>query len=139
VKRRGGNGIPRRGDSKWIKLPATWLRDECWLEEPQPPRSREPKSERAPRRTAKAESAEWSEPNDDYPPFPLGAIVWLVRYGTGGEVTDVLKPEDRNGGSRRGISRSAYELWRQERRVQVKWGSNEERWLRPEELSLTSP
>jgi hypothetical protein len=31
-------------DSNWLKFPATWLRDECWLEDPKPPR---PKRDRA--------------------------------------------------------------------------------------------
>src|SRR5262245_34048930 len=34
-------------DPKWLKMPANWLKEECWLEDPQPPRSHEPKSSRA--------------------------------------------------------------------------------------------
>jgi hypothetical protein len=34
-------------DAKWLKLPANWLKEECWLEDPQPPRSHEPKPSRA--------------------------------------------------------------------------------------------
>ena len=30
-------------DAKWLKMPANWLKEECWLEDPQPPRPREPK------------------------------------------------------------------------------------------------
>jgi hypothetical protein len=36
-------------DSRWLKMPATWLRDKCWREDPQPPRRKEPKPERAPK------------------------------------------------------------------------------------------
>lgn len=31
-------------DPKYIKMPANWLRDQCWLEDPQPPRQKEPVS-----------------------------------------------------------------------------------------------
>ena len=34
-------------DAKWLKMPANWLKEECWLEDPQPPRTREPKPPRA--------------------------------------------------------------------------------------------
>jgi hypothetical protein len=34
-------------DAKWLKMPANWLKEECWLEDPQPPRPREPKPARA--------------------------------------------------------------------------------------------
>jgi hypothetical protein len=34
-------------DSKYIKQPANWLKEECWLEDPQPPRPKAPKPERA--------------------------------------------------------------------------------------------
>jgi hypothetical protein len=34
-------------DAKYLKMPANWLKDECWLEDPQPPRPREPKPPRA--------------------------------------------------------------------------------------------
>jgi hypothetical protein len=34
-------------DAKWLKMPANWLKEECWLEDPQPPRPREPKPYRA--------------------------------------------------------------------------------------------
>lgn len=41
-------------DPNWLKFPATWLRDECWLEDPQPPRRKEPKPERAPKANGNA-------------------------------------------------------------------------------------
>ena len=34
-------------DAKWLKMPANWLKEECWREDPQPPRPREPKPARA--------------------------------------------------------------------------------------------
>jgi hypothetical protein len=34
-------------DAKWLKMPANWLKEECWLEDPQPPRHREPKPPRS--------------------------------------------------------------------------------------------
>ena len=33
-------------DAKWLKMPANWLKEECWLEDPQPPRPRGPKPDR---------------------------------------------------------------------------------------------
>src|SRR5262249_58170982 len=35
--------VAHLGDQKYIKQLANWLRDECWLEDPQPPRRKEPK------------------------------------------------------------------------------------------------
>src|SRR5262249_34989041 len=29
-------------DSRWLKMPATWLREKCWREDPRPPRRNEP-------------------------------------------------------------------------------------------------
>ena len=43
-------------DPNWLKFPATWLRDECWLEDPQPPRRKEPEPERAPKANGNAAS-----------------------------------------------------------------------------------
>ena len=35
-------------DAKWLKMPANWLKEECWREDPQPPRPRrEPESARS--------------------------------------------------------------------------------------------
>ncbi len=39
-------------DPKWIKMPRTWLDDECWLEDPQAPKSKTAKG-RPKRKTAK--------------------------------------------------------------------------------------
>jgi hypothetical protein len=37
-------------DSNWLKFPGTWLRDECWTEDPKPPR---PKPERSASKASK--------------------------------------------------------------------------------------
>ncbi len=43
-------------DPKWIKMPQYWLNDECWLEDPQPPKSRTAKG-RSNGKTAKTSGA----------------------------------------------------------------------------------
>jgi hypothetical protein len=43
-------------DPKWLKMPANWLKEECWLEDPQPPRSREPKPARAAKAVVKGQN-----------------------------------------------------------------------------------
>ena len=40
-------------DAKWLKMPANWLKEECWREDPQPPRPRELKPARATNAVAK--------------------------------------------------------------------------------------
>jgi helix-turn-helix protein len=84
-------------DTRWIKMPANWLRDECWLEDPQPPGRKEPKPERAPKASKANGKApvEPVEPDDDveekyYPGpeqlYPRGSCVWYRPDGRKGEV-----------------------------------------------------
>jgi hypothetical protein len=73
-------------DQHWIKMPATWLRECCWTEDPKPPRS---KSE-SKRKKANGKAAP-AEPDDDgeyetleqaaaeEAGFPIGALVWDKR------------------------------------------------------------
>jgi hypothetical protein len=87
-------------DPNWLKFPATWLRDECWLEDPQPPRRKEPKPDRTPRAAkangkAEPRRVEPAEPDDDEDEYeyetpeqlyPSGSCVWYRPDGRKGEV-----------------------------------------------------
>jgi hypothetical protein len=76
-------------DPKYIKQLANWFKDECWLEEWEPPRRKQPKLDRAEKANGKAKPAEAAKPElddgDDGPPtFEVGARAW--RDGRKGEI-----------------------------------------------------
>jgi hypothetical protein len=102
-------------DPKWLKTPANWLRDEGWLEDPQPPRQRMAKAERGAKAkngagkagngTAKAKervgkakapsnvvtfpkAAVEKPERPEKPKFQKGAMVWHTERETLGEIVD---------------------------------------------------
>ncbi len=80
-------------DPNWLKFPATWLRDECWLEDPQPPRRKEPKPERAPKAKPEPVKPDDDDDDDEYETpeetFPIGSCVYHFDDGRKGEVVSV--------------------------------------------------
>jgi hypothetical protein len=90
-------------DSKYIKQPANWLKEECWLEDPQPPRA---KSERTAKAKGKAEPVVEPDDDDDVEDFltpeefadeagfPIGTCVWHRPTGYKGEVLGVEENHD---------------------------------------------
>jgi hypothetical protein len=93
-------------DPKYIKRPANWLIEECWLEDPQPPGLKAPKPERAPRASKDGaakpvEPVEPVEPDDDEDEYetpeqaiPIGSCVWNMSNGRKGEVLSVRDIDD---------------------------------------------
>jgi hypothetical protein len=99
-------------DDQWRKMPGTWLREECWTEDPKPPRPKVSKAERAskaskgngkadPQRVADLDLDD--EDYEDETPeqaaareagFPIGATVWDRRDGKPCMVTGVTVYED---------------------------------------------
>lgn len=49
-------------DAKWLKMPANWLKEECWLEDPQPPRPRGPKPDRTAKPKPHSSKGKMQEP-----------------------------------------------------------------------------
>jgi hypothetical protein len=102
-------------DSKWIKMPANWLRGEGWLEDPQPPK---PRTAKAGDRTAgktkdrvvgktkvsagkskagnganvvpfpKPKPSKPEKPKPSYPDL-IGKNVWHAELGTCGQIVEV--------------------------------------------------
>jgi hypothetical protein len=92
-------------DSNWLKFPATWLREECWTEDPRPPRPKPAKQERPTARAAVAGKKKQrgtrgerkSEPTVSVEPvdpeiaarkagFTSGRRVWIRESALWGEV-----------------------------------------------------
>jgi transcriptional regulator with XRE-family HTH domain len=48
-------------DPKWIKMPKTWLEEECWLEDPQPSRQKKPSKAAKDSRSGKSNRTEHSK------------------------------------------------------------------------------
>jgi hypothetical protein len=51
-------------DPNWLKYPATWLRDECWTEDPKPPRPKPERASKASKGNGRAEPAAFADGDD---------------------------------------------------------------------------
>jgi hypothetical protein len=95
-------------DPKWIKLPQYWLDEECWLEDPQPPKPPATRS-RSKRKTAKTtgEAKSTAKPNRAKktsgpvkgPGQPKGSARDGVMRRLGWTVSEIKKIFDKRGRS----------------------------------------
>jgi hypothetical protein len=102
-------------EQRYIKLPANWLKEECWGDDPQPPQPKAPKRERVskgkanPKANGKTEPVEPIEPvepddddDDEFTPeeiakeagFPIGTCVWVRHSGLKGEIVGAEISDD---------------------------------------------
>src|SRR5262249_29521746 len=68
---------------KWLKMPANWLKEECWLEDPQPRPPREPRPARAAKALGKKQEPAQAKPKQQVPVANSAAPVVKTADGGG--------------------------------------------------------